>query len=163
MAVRSSERIHDVKDQATTFAQTIIEQAANRALFGADKARDVAGTAKTRVRKGPKAAEESQAFSAAGTASAHGVRQVCPPDVLISAPGGVDSNCSGTVGVAVRISSPELEQAASAIAQVKIDRCLTMGLIPRWAPLQRRDPRGRDHKSRASPVQPPEKAFPRHA
>jgi hypothetical protein len=53
--------------------------------------------------------------SAAGTASAHGVRQVWLVEVLTSAPGGSDSNCKVITGgaAATKKSEPD-EQAASA-------------------------------------------------
>lgn len=58
MPKRGSNGLQDVKEQATTLAQAIIEQAANRAVYGADKARDAASTAKGRVKHAPKVKEE---------------------------------------------------------------------------------------------------------
>lgn len=71
--------------------------------------------------------------SAAGTASAHGVLQVCPADVFTSAPAGSDSNCSGTVGVAVFINSPEEEHAASANPHAANANNLYMGRFRSFA------------------------------
>jgi hypothetical protein len=65
--------------------------------------------------------------SAAGTARAQGVLQVCPPEVFTSAPAGSDSNCRGTVGVAVFNISPDDEHAASANPHAAIASNLCIG------------------------------------
>ena len=46
---RNHDSVQQVKDQATTLAQSIIEQAANRAIYGADKAKGVASNARVCV------------------------------------------------------------------------------------------------------------------
>jgi len=58
MAERTSEAVHHVKDQAASFAQSIIEQAANRAVASAEKARGAASQTRGRVSKAQKASEE---------------------------------------------------------------------------------------------------------
>jgi hypothetical protein len=57
MSKPSTETLQEVKDQAVTLAQAIIEQAADHAVYGADRAREAAGGAKGRLRRAPKTAE----------------------------------------------------------------------------------------------------------
>jgi hypothetical protein len=49
MSERTSDAVHLVREQAASLAQAIVEQAANRALFSAERARGVASQAKGRV------------------------------------------------------------------------------------------------------------------
>jgi hypothetical protein len=58
MPDRPKENVANIKEQAATLAQAIIEQAANRAMDGAGKAREVATGAKGRVRRAPQVTEE---------------------------------------------------------------------------------------------------------
>lgn len=58
MAERTTEAVSHVKDHAATLAQAIIEQAANRAVANADRAKHVAAKAKGRVSSAQKASEE---------------------------------------------------------------------------------------------------------
>jgi hypothetical protein len=58
MANRPKENVANIKEQATTLAQAIIEQAANRAMDGAGKARDITSGARGRVRRAPQVTED---------------------------------------------------------------------------------------------------------
>lgn len=75
-----------------------------------------------------------------GSASAQGVRQVCPLEILASAPGGSDSNCTLSIdGSDLKISFIELDEhaaRASAPPMMAITRYI-IGLI---RPLERHRP-----------------------
>jgi hypothetical protein len=59
MAKNKHNGVADVREQVEALAQTIIDQAAHRAVFGASRARDAASTAKSKVSNAGKSGEEA--------------------------------------------------------------------------------------------------------
>ena len=58
MVKRRSHSVNGVRDQVGTLAQTIIEQAAQRAVFGAERAKETAHSAKDKMPGGGRSSDE---------------------------------------------------------------------------------------------------------